>query len=368
MKEISQLNEWIENVDAFVDDLQKANSYKFNIVINEPTKFGEDLELGFSTYGLKLSYMLGKWKKLDIKEQNKWINFLISFQTTKFKGYENYFIDENYVKHFKKINFKETPKDLVKLTLNQFTKNKYDTKNIKLQKGINAENKQTIATLHEVGVNNYKNIKKIDNNSNELEKYLNSLNWSKPWTSGAQFASLCLYSVTQGFQNESKLIKFIEGISDERTGSYFSELPKEPREIINGAMKVISGLDWLEEKIHYPEKLIDFCINNKPKHEGCDVVDYIYVLTKCSKQTNYKKEAVARILVECISVLSVLYSEKEGGFSYFVNSSQTHYYGVEVSKGKKEADLHGTLLCTWAIIMILDFFEELDAKFNLIKP
>ena len=65
-------------------------------------------------------------------------------------------------------------------------------------------------------------------------------------------------------------------------------------------MKVISGLDWLEEKIHYPEKLIDFCINNKPKHEGCDVVDYIYVLTKCSKQTNYKKEAVARILVECI--------------------------------------------------------------------
>ena len=102
MKEISQLNEWIENVDAFVNDLQKANSYKFNIVINEPTKFGEDLELGFSTYGLKLSYMLGKWKKLDIKEQNKWINFLISFQTTKFKGYENYFIDENYVSILKK--------------------------------------------------------------------------------------------------------------------------------------------------------------------------------------------------------------------------------------------------------------------------
>ena len=60
--------------------------------------------------------------------------------------------------------------------------------------------------------------------------------------------------------------------------------------------------------------MIDFCINNKPKHEGCDVVDYIYVLTKCSKQTNYKKEAVARILVECISVLSVLYSEKEEVF------------------------------------------------------
>ena len=67
MKEINQLKEWIKNVDTFVDNLQKVDSYKFNIVIHEPTKFGNDLELGFSTYGLKLNYMLGKWKKLDKK-------------------------------------------------------------------------------------------------------------------------------------------------------------------------------------------------------------------------------------------------------------------------------------------------------------
>ena len=79
-------------------------------------------------------------------------------------------------------------------------------------------------------------------------------------------------------------------------------------------MKVITGLDWLEEKIHYPEKLIDFA-NNKPKHEGCDVVDYIYVLTKCSKQTNYKRKQLDG---SCwiISVLSVLYREKQGGFVF----------------------------------------------------
>ena len=31
------------------------------------------------------------------------------------------------------------------------------------------------------------------------------------------------------------------------------KMPNSSREVINGAMKVISGLDWLEREIHYPE-------------------------------------------------------------------------------------------------------------------
>ena len=51
-------------------------------------------------------------------------------------------------------------------------------------------------------------------------------------------------------------------------------------EVINGAMKVITGLDWINHEIHYPEKLIDFCLNTKPQ-TGCDLVDIVYVLYKC---------------------------------------------------------------------------------------
>ena len=72
--------------------------------------------------------------------------------------------------------------------------------------------------------------------------------------------------------------------------------PKHEREIINGAMKVISGLDWLDQEIHYPDKLIDFCLNNKPIMEGCDVVDFIYVLYKCSQQTSYRKKQVNQLM------------------------------------------------------------------------
>ena len=48
-------------------------------------------------------------------------------------------------------------------------------------------------------------------------------------------------------------------------------------------MKVLLVIDWINYEIHFPEKLIDYCISNKPIHEGCDIVDmcmyYIDVLT-----------------------------------------------------------------------------------------
>ena len=140
------------------------------------------------------------------------------------------------------------------------------------------------------------------------------------------------------------------------------------REVINGAMKIISGLDWLEHEIHHPTKLIDYCLNNKPILEGCDVVDYIYVLYKCSKQTDYKKREINLVLMSLFHEIKLLYSKLDGGFSYFKNKSQTHYYGVPVSKGLQTSDIHGTLLCSWALLMILDLNNKLDTDFNIIKP
>ena len=41
-------------------------------------------------------------------------------------------------------------------------------------------------------------------------------------------------------------------------------------------MKIITGLDWMNKEIQYPEKLIDYCLKNKPSSEGCNVVDSMY--------------------------------------------------------------------------------------------
>ena len=59
-------------------------------------------------------------------------------------------------------------------------------------------------------------------------------------------------------------------------------------------MKVITGLDWLGHEIHYPKKLIDYCLKNRPILEGCDIVDYVFTLYKCSQQTDYKRKKLTK--------------------------------------------------------------------------
>jgi len=59
--------------------------------------------------------------------------------------------------------------------------------------------------------------------------------------------------------------------------------------------------------------------------------------------------------------------KKDKGFSYFINKSQTHYYGLKITTGMNTADIHGTTLLLWAISMI-DNFKHGPSRFNILKP
>ena len=78
--------------------------------------------------------------------------------------------------------------------------------------------------------------------------------------------------------------------------------------------------------------------------EGCDIVDYIYVLYRCSKETEYKKQEILKIFHESINDIRDLFQEKDGGFSYFKNKSQTHYYGLNITQGKHFVFLNSSSL------------------------
>ena len=55
-------------------------------------------------------------------------------------------------------------------------------------------------------------------------------------------------------------------------------------------MKVISGLDWLNKEIQLPNKLIDYCLTNKPEFEGYDLaITYMYFTNVQSSQLIEKK-------------------------------------------------------------------------------
>ena len=98
--------------------------------------------------------------------------------------------------------------------------------------------------------------------------YLNGLDWSNPWSAGGQYSSLCVYSVTQNYNFREELIKYSNKLVDKETGAYFNGKPSSSREVINGAMKIISGLDWLDIEIHNPKDLLTSVYQISPMQKG----------------------------------------------------------------------------------------------------
>ena len=107
-----------------------------------------------------------------------------------------------------------------------------------------------------------------------------------------------------------------------------------------------------------PFSVIDYCLNQEPNNEGCDLVDIVYVLN-VGKQTEYKKAEIIKYLNFVESLIMKHFIEDDGGFSYFLEKSQTHYYGVKISEGLAKADIHGTTLLIWALSLI-DNFRTID--------
>ncbi len=352
----------------FLEKLKQDNEFNYFPVIDSPTKIGKKINMGYNCYAIKLFKLSNQWQNLDRKTQESWIKYLQNFQSSKFKDFENYFIDNEVIGYFDKKFSIYNFKSLTKSTLNTFFKKDYESKQTNIFKAVNADSKQTISTLSEVGYKIQKAPVNFFNNYISVEDYLSSFDWSKPWDAGAQFSSISLYNSTFNLDIEDDLTDFIKIKLDNDTGSYFQKKPESARQIINGAMKVISGLDWLNYPIHLPEKLIDFCLDNKPEFEGCDLVDYVYVLYKCSEQTSYKKKEIIHIFKDVLDYLKLLYHEEHNGFSYYINKSQTHYYGIEISRGKNTPDIHGTILSVWAIVMILTLLEKNKYDYNTIKP
>ena len=72
-----------------------------------------------------------------------------------------------------------------------------------------------------------------------------------PWSAGAQFSSLYLFTKTQLSKNEETILdlkKYIKSKLNSDTGFYHTKKNIDDNVLINGAMKVITGLDWIDEE------------------------------------------------------------------------------------------------------------------------
>ena len=283
-----------ELVDDFLESLKKTDSkYAFFPAKKGLTKHGLKLELGFSCYALKLKYITDKYNNLSTNQKDSWIKFINSFQTSNSNYIENSYIDHEYINAIYEFNIFSSSKYIVKKLLTNSKIKQYETLDDFVTRSLRAETKQAIVTIKEAGYKPKFIYRDLIDDENFMIDYLEKQNWSFPWMAGAQFANMSLF--LSQLENEKinkhtkDIINFIDEVCDSQTGAYFINPKPSNRELINGSMKVISGLDWLDEKIKYPEKLIDLCLSSNISHDGCDLVDVVYVLFKCSNQTTYKE-------------------------------------------------------------------------------
>ena len=373
IKNIDSLDPTIftDEITSFIDSLRLTNnSYSFLPCLKGATEAGRELKLGFSCYALKTYFTLNKWDNFDEDYKNGWSHYINSFQK-KSRIYPDYsFLDDAYIDNFNKFRIERFTKDFVKKLLNLSKKYNYQSKKFELQTSIRAETKQAISTLQQVNFSNQYIYDDFPKTENEIKNYLNKYDWNKPWSAGAQFSGLCVFVSTQLDDNldiKTSLENFINSKVNS-DGFYYSGEKPNYTELINGSMKVLTGLDWLNVPIHFPEKIVDLCLSGKPSQQGCDLVDFVYVLYRCSLETNYRKKDIIKYLEYFYETIFNHFYPNQGGFSYGIDSSQKLYYGVEISKGNNEPDLHGTLLLTWALSMIFKITENQNYDWKVLKP
>jgi len=354
-------------ITTFLESLN-TEKFDYNPTLKGSTTAGENISLGFTCYVTKILYTIKSEKLNDDIFKKELSEYLKSFNQTKPGFPKNSFIDNNYLKEFKKnypiLFIKNTVKYLLgKIQFKQILPN------YKLKEFIRAESKQTLATLNQINYSYDLYTEGYPKTRLELKEFCNKLDWSLPWNAGAQVSAVATFNAISGNGED------ISDVFDEilinllrNDGAYYEGQEISASEKINGAMKIITGMDWLNIKIHKPQNLIDTCLKHVPSREGCDIVDVIYVLYKCHQISNYKSAEIEDYLENLLPIIMQHYYPEHGGFSYFINKSQTHYYGVKVTEGLDTPDIHGTTLLVWALSMIFEILGNDYPNWSVIKP
>jgi hypothetical protein len=344
---------------------------RFSPCLQGAMRDGSMASLGFSCFALKTYYTVNLWDSLDAAYRAEWISFLKKFQvqggllSDRWARYA--FIDPPVYRYI------GGRTSLAKKLMNRLSSPDELTPSRRL---LIAETKQAIATLDQIDEKPAHIYRAFPVTAESFRAWAARLDWTQPWAAGGQLSGLAVFFTTQApcfldaaVTNEliRECRRFIEGLADSTTGGYYSGSIPEHGELVNGAMKILTALDWLDEPIHFPEQLINTCLSCTPLAEGCHLVDTVYVLYRCSLQTNHQKSRVQKYCGELLALIREHYNT-DGGFSYFVGKSQTSYYGVPISQGLFESDIHGTCLLSWALAMIHRITENTAFDWKIIRP
>ncbi|GIK40760.1 MAG: hypothetical protein BroJett011_45930 [Chloroflexota bacterium] len=225
-----------------------------------------------------------------------------------------------------------------------------------------AETRQACATLLCVGARPLVPISKLPATVKGVQKFIQELPWEIPWAAGSHTGHLMAFlHINAKFFGQSStannllpvVIQQLDNLRDEQTGSWFRGPRPSPQQVINGAMKVISGYSFCGLPFGRVNHLIDYCLASINDEHGCDNADIVFVLHQCHQLTHYREEEIQHFARNRLEEIKH-FRAPDGGFSFAVGQAQTHYYSVPMSRGLPEGDIHGTTLFVWTLVMLAD--------------
>ena len=327
------------------------------------TPAGQELELGPACLAAKVLVTVGAWDDQPAEKRQAWTRRLQGFQLQKPSGRvpAGIFLDPAMA-GVGRASWR-SPKKWWRQNLGPADQSPPFRAAV-------AETKQAVATLVEIGARPRRAVAGLPLHPAPLRRRLAREDWSRPWAAGGQTAALATLLVAGEHLPpplREVFTQTFDRLADPRTGAYFAGDTPPPHQLINGAMKVLTGLDWLDQPIHHPRALVDLCLDAPVRGEGCDLVDAIYVMHRCTRQQPHRTEEVRNRATALLQRVK-LHQHADGGFSYHPGRSQTGYYRLTVSEGRDVADLHGSCLLLWAVALALDLRGQLPAGWRLIRP
>lgn len=369
----AEYHPWLQEVDAslpsFLASLKIENEHqtKWMHCREGLTESGLKVELGVRCFVAKTLWTTGIWHRLQEAERQLHVEGIRSFQLPP---------RSNSLAPDSGGSFWD-PAVISELTRRQQWWRRHRAQSrLQIQQALLAETKQALATLAGVGERPRWPFLDLPLTTDDLRIRCESMDWSRPWAAGGQTAALAAcYSIQReaiGTEVVDPLLQYLReffaSLLDPETGAYFrGNRPPQHGELINGAMKVLTALSWLEVPVHRPEALIDACLAVEPRSEGCHIVDALYVLDQCLRVSDYRRPDAVHFALLGLKLIRHHYNA-DGGFSYWVGRSQTSYYGVTISTGRPVSDIHGTCLLTWAIALALNIIGDNFLNWSTLKP
>jgi hypothetical protein len=212
-----------------------------------------------------------------------------------------------------------------------------------------------------------------------IKDYLtNNCPWDKsPWGAGGMIDNLGTIldcNIRMGYKEyESVLEEVFEWLQENQNntiGFWGSEKIQGINGLINGGYHAMRGTYFLQNKsFNYPKNIIDNILKNISLHErfqndaeGCHDLDHFYLLQKCyAIVPEYRQEEIKIILKDRLKEIMKLVYCDDGAFSFEAKMSLDNHTWIDVSDGKKESDMLGTVFYLQTIISIYKILnKEID--------